>query len=242
MCYNDKNKIYGGMDVRYQNIYKGNFKSRPNRFIAYVEIDGEIEVCHVKNTGRCKELLIPDATVYLEKSANPDRKTAYDLVAVEKGSRLINMDSQIPNRVVEEWIESGGLMGDNPFIKPESKYGDSRFDFYLQSENAERKAYAEVKGCTLEKDGIAIFPDAPTIRGVKHINELIKCAESGFEAYIIFLIQMKDVKYFMPNYETHLQFGEALKAAQKKGVKILAFDSIVTHDSINLNKPVEIRL
>lgn len=228
--------------MKYKNIHKGIFKSRPNRFIANVEIDGKIEVCHVKNTGRCKELLVTDAAVFLEKSDNPNRKTLYDLIAVEKGDRLINMDSQVPNRAVEEWIKAGGLIGENPYVRPESKFGDSRFDFYVESVTAERKAYVEVKGCTLECDGAAKFPDAPTLRGIKHINELIKCAQNGFEAYIIFLIQMSNINYFTPNYETHPEFGEALKNANKKGVKILAFDSIVTPDSIVLNKPVDIRL
>lgn len=228
--------------MKYKNIHKGIFKSRPNRFIANVEIDGKIEVCHVKNTGRCKELLVTDAAVYLEKSDNPNRKTLYDLIAVEKGDRLINMDSQVPNRAVEEWIKAGGLIGEDPYVRPESKFGDSRFDFYVESVTAERKAYVEVKGCTLECDGAAKFPDAPTLRGIKHINELIKCAQNGFEAYIIFLIQMSNINYFTPNYETHPAFGEALKNANKKGVKILAFDSIVTPDSIVLNKPVDIRL
>lgn len=228
--------------MKYKNIHKGIFKSRPNRFIANVEIDGKIEVCHVKNTGRCKELLVTDAAVYLEKSDNPNRKTLYDLIAVEKGDRLINMDSQVPNRAVEEWIKAGGLIGEDPYVRPESKFGDSRFDFYVESVAAERKAYVEVKGCTLECDGAAKFPDAPTLRGIKHINELIKCAQNGFEAYIIFLIQMSNINYFTPNYETHPEFGEALKNANKKGVKILAFDSIVTPDIIILNKPVDIRL
>lgn len=228
--------------MKYKNIHKGIFKSRPNRFIANVEIDGKIEVCHVKNTGRCKELLVTDAAVYLEKSDNPNRKTLYDLIAVEKGDRLINMDSQVPNRAVEEWIKAGGLIGEDPYVRPESKFGDSRFDFYVESASAERKAYVEVKGCTLECDGAAKFPDAPTLRGIKHINELIKCAQNGFEAYIIFLIQMSNINYFTPNYETHPEFGEALKNANKKGVKILAFNSIVTPDSIVLNKPVDIRL
>lgn len=228
--------------MKYKNIHKGIFKSRPNRFIANVEIDGKIEVCHVKNTGRCKELLVTDAAVYLEKSDNPNRKTLYDLIAVEKGDRLINMDSQVPNRAVEEWIKAGGLIGENPYVRPESKFGDSRFDFYVESVAAVRKAYVEVKGCTLECDGAVKFPDAPTLRGIKHINELIKCAQNGFEAYIIFLIQMSNINYFTPNYETHPEFGEALKNANKKGVKILAFDSIVTPDSIILNKPVDIRL
>ena len=230
------------MAIKYKNICQGTFKSRSNRFIANVEMDGKLNTVHVKNTGRCKELLTPDATVYLEKSDNPNRKTAYDLVAVRKGNRLINMDSQIPNRAVEEWIKSGGLLGENPFVKPESTFGKSRFDFYVESKNSDRKAYVEVKGCTLENDGVCMFPDAPTERGVKHILELAECVKSGFEAYIVFLIQMNDVKYFTPNYATHKEFGEALKLAQKNGVTILTFDSIVTPDSIQLNKPVEVRL
>ena len=229
------------MAIKYKNICQGVFKSRPNRFIANVEINGVPTVCHVKNTGRCKELLSSGAAVYLEKSNNPDRKTAYDLIAVEKGNRLINMDSQVPNHAVAEWIKSGGLLGENPVVKAESTFGNSRFDFYVESKNSDRKAYVEVKGCTLETDGVCMFPDAPTQRGVKHIEELVKCVESGFEAYIVFLVQMKDVKYFTPNYATHKAFGEALKTAQSKGVKVLAFDSIVTPDSIQLNEPVEVR-
>ena len=229
------------MAIKYKNICQGVFKSRPNRFIANVEINGVPTVCHVKNTGRCKELLSSGAAVYLEKSNNPDRKTAYDLIAVEKGNRLINMDSQVPNHAVAEWIKSGGLLGENPVVKAESTFGNSRFDFYVESKNSDRKAYVEVKGCTLETDGVCMFPDAPTQRGIKHIEELVKCVESGFEAYIVFLVQMKDVKYFTPNYATHKAFGEALKTAQSKGVKVLAFDSIVTPDSIQLNEPVEVR-
>ena len=229
------------MAIKYKNICQGVFKSRPNRFIANVEINGVPTVCHVKNTGRCKELLSSGAAVYLEKSNNPDRKTAYDLIAVEKGNRLINMDSQVPNHAVAEWIKSGGLLGENPVVKAESTFGNSRFDFYVESKNSDRKAYVEVKGCTLETDGVCMFPDAPTQRGVKHIEELVKCVESGFEAYIVFLVQMKDVKYFTPNYATHNAVGEALKTAQSKGVKVLAFDSIVTPDSIQLNEPVEVR-
>lgn len=229
------------MAIKYKNICQGVFKSRPNRFIANVEIEGKPIVCHVKNTGRCKELLTPDAVVYLEMSDNKNRKTLCDLIAVEKGNRFINMDSQVPNKAVEEWIKSGGLLGENPKVKPESTFGNSRFDFYVESENSDRKAFVEVKGCTLEIDGVCKFPDAPTERGVKHIQELEKCIASGFEAYIVFLIQMNEVKYFTPNYETHKAFGEALKHAKEKGVTILAFDSIVTPDSIQLNEPVEIR-
>lgn len=229
------------MAIIYKNIFKGKFKSRPNRFIANVEINGEIITCHVKNTGRCKELLTPDALVYLEKSDNHNRKTAYDLVAVEKGNRLINMDSQIPNKAVCEWIKNGNLLGENPFVKPECTFENSRFDFYVQSENGNRKAFVEVKGCTLEENGVCKFPDAPTLRGVKHIEELIKSVKQGYEAYIFFLIQMNNVKYFMPNYDTHKEFGEILKKAEQSGVKILAYDSLVTPNSIEVNKPVEIR-
>ncbi|MGN1134229.1 MAG: DNA/RNA nuclease SfsA [Oscillospiraceae bacterium] len=228
--------------MKYKNIHQGFFKSRPNRFIANVEIDGKLQVCHVKNTGRCRELLTPDAVVYLEKSDNPNRKTAYDLIAVEKGSRLINMDSQVPNKVIEQWLKDGNLLGRNAVVKPESVYKNSRFDFYMESADGNRKAYAEVKGCTLEENGICKFPDAPTLRGLKHIKELIDCKSNGFEAYIIFLIQMSNVKYFTPNYATHRDFGNALKDAESAGVKIIALDSVVTPDSIEAGKPVEIRL
>ena len=230
------------MAVTYKNIHVGKFKARPNRFIAKVEIDGEIITCHVKNTGRCRELLTQDAIVYLEKSDNSNRKTAYDLIAVEKGNRLINMDSQVPNKAVAEWIKSGNLLGDDPFVKPECTFENSRFDFYAESKNGDRKAFVEVKGCTLENDGVCMFPDAPTLRGVKHIEELIKCVNQGYEAYIFFLIQMNDVKYFTPNYVTHKEFGETLKKAEKNGVKILAYDSMVMLNSIEVNKPVPIKL
>ena len=230
------------MAVTYKNIHVGKFKARLNRFIAKVEIDGEIITCHVKNTGRCRELLTQDAIVYLEKSDNSNRKTAYDLIAVEKGNRLINMDSQVPNKAVAEWIKSGNLLGDDPFVKPECTFENSRFDFYAESKNSDRKAFVEVKGCTLENDGVCMFPDAPTLRGVKHIEELIKCVNQGYEAYIFFLIQMNDVKYFTPNYVTHKEFGETLKKAEKNGVKILAYDSMVMPNSIEVNKPVPIKL
>ena len=230
------------MAIEYKNIHKGIFKSRPNRFIANAEINGQPVICHVKNTGRCRELLIPDAVIYLEKSDNPNRKTAYDLVAVEKGERLINMDSQIPNKVIEQWLKDSNLLGKSAAVKPESVYENSRFDFYIESADGSRKAYAEVKGCTLENNGVCMFPDAPTQRGLKHINELISCKSKGFEAYIIFLIQMNNVKYFTPNYATHEDFGNALKAAKKAGVNIIALDSIVTPTSIEAGYPVEIRL
>lgn len=226
--------------MRYDNIHKGKFLSRPNRFIANVEIDGKAEVCHVKNTGRCKELLIEGCTVWLEHSDSELRKTAFDLVAVEKGDRLINMDSQAPNKAVGEWLREKMPFGESFSVYPEKKYGNSRFDFYLESQD--RKIFMEVKGCTLEKDGVVLFPDAPTLRGVKHIEELSHCLDEGYESYIMILVQMSDVKYFTPNYDTHPEFGEALEKASRKGVKILCYDCNVTHDSMTVGKPVKVKL
>lgn len=225
--------------MRYDNIHKGKFLSRPNRFIANVEIDGKAEVCHVKNTGRCKELLIEGCTVWLEHSDSESRKTAFDLVAVEKGDRLINMDSQAPNKAVGEWLREKMPFGESFSVYPEKKYGNSRFDFYLESQD--RKIFMEVKGCTLEKDGVVLFPDAPTLRGVKHIEELSHCLDEGYESYIMILVQMSDVKYFTPNYDTHPEFGEALEKASQKGVKILCYDCNVTHDSMTVGKPVKVK-
>jgi len=226
--------------MRYDNIHKGKFLSRPNRFIANVEIDGKAEVCHVKNTGRCKELLIEGCTVWLEHSDSESRKTAFDLVAVEKGDRLINMDSQAPNKAVGEWLREKMPFGESFSVYPEKKYGNSRFDFYLESQD--RKIFMEVKGCTLEKDGVVLFPDAPTLRGVKHIEELSHCLDEGYESYIMILVQMSDVKYFTPNYDTLPEFGEALEKASRKGVKILCYDCNVTHDSMTVGKPVKVKL
>lgn len=226
--------------MRYDNIHKGKFLSRPNRFIANVEIDGKSEVCHVKNTGRCKELLVEGCIVWLEHSDSASRKTAFDLVAVEKGDRLINMDSQAPNKAVGEWLREKMPFGEGFSVYPEKKYGNSRFDFYLESQN--RKIFMEVKGCTLEKDGVVLFPDAPTLRGVKHIEELSNCLDEGYESYIMILVQMSNVKYFTPNYDTHPEFGEALEKASRKGVKILCYDCNVTHDSMTVGKPVKVKL
>ena len=226
--------------MRYDNIHKGTFLSRPNRFIANVEIDGKAEVCHVKNTGRCKELLVEGCTVWLEHSDSESRKTAFDLVAVEKGDRLINMDSQAPNKAVGEWLREKMPFGEGFSVYPEKKYGNSRFDFYLESQD--RKIFMEVKGCTLEKDSVVLFPDAPTLRGVKHIEELSHCIDEGYEAYIMILVQMSNVKYFTPNYDTHSEFGEALEKASKKGVKILCYDCNVTPDSMTVGKPVKVKL
>jgi len=226
--------------MKYENIVKGVFLSRPNRFIAQVLIDGNEQTVHVKNTGRCKELLVKGNEVWLQKSDNPLRKTAYDLIAVKKGDLLINMDSQIPNAVAAEWLKKGNLFSKQAVIKREVTFGNSRFDLFIEDGN--RKAFIEVKGVTLENDGIASFPDAPTLRGVKHINELVKCTQCGFEAYIIFIIQMKGVHLFTPNYKTHREFGEALKSAQEKGVRIIALDCIVTENSIEADNFINLKI
>lgn len=224
--------------MKYENIKKGTFVSRPNRFIANVIINGKEEVCHVKNTGRCKELLIPGCEVILEEGKNPLRKTKYDLIAVYKGKRLINIDSQAPNKVFGEW--AGEYFKDLSLIKNEVKFENSRFDFYIE-ENG-RKIFAEIKGVTLEKDGACLFPDAPTERGVKHINELCKAIELGYEAYIFFVVQMDNVKYFTPNNETHKAFADVLKKADKKGVKIKCFNCIVKEDELLIKDEVKVVL
>lgn len=224
----------------YKNIKKGRFINRPNRFIANIEIDGKIEVCHVKNTGRCKEILTPDAEVFVQESDNPCRKTKYDLISVLKGRRHINIDSQVPNKVFHEWLLKGFLFEGITLIKPESKYKNSRFDFYVETERD--KIFIEVKGVTLEQNNIVLFPDAPTERGVKHINELIQCIEEGYKAYLIFIIQMKDVNYFTPNSYTHREFADAVKFAQSKGVNILALDCKVEAESIEVSDWVEVKL
>ena len=227
--------------MKYREIVQGIFLERPNRFIAYVELMGKRERVHVKNTGRCKELLLPGACVYLEKSENPERSTAFDLVAVKKGERIVNMDSQAPNSVVEEWLRKGELFGEKAEVKREVTYLDSRFDFSITDEYG-HVSFLEVKGCTLEKDGVVMFPDAPTERGVKHVKELIKAKKEGYGAYILILVQMNGVKYFVPNWDTHPAFGEALREAKRNGVVILCYDSIVTSDSITLFKSVPIVL
>jgi sugar fermentation stimulation protein A len=226
--------------MKYKKVVKGKFISRPNRFIAQVEIDGKVEICHVKNTGRCKELLVPGVTIYLEQSDNPTRSTKYDLVAVEKGTALINMDSQAPNKVIYEWIKSGVLFKNITLFKPETVYGDSRFDLYLEADG--ERIFAEVKGVTLENDGIAMFPDAPTERGVKHITELVKAVQKGYKSYIFFVIQMDECRYFTPNIATHPQFATALKAAAEQGVNIIALNCHVEPDSLVIKDYVEVKL
>ncbi len=228
--------------MKYENIIVGRFLERPNRFIAYVEIPGvsEREKVHVKNTGRCKELLIPGVQVILEKSNNSERSTAYDLVAVWKGNRLINMDSQAPNKVVGEWLSDGGLFPDIKLIKPETTWGNSRFDFYV--EYADKKAFIEVKGVTLEENDVVRFPDAPSDRAVKHIEELMEAGKVGYEVYVLFVVQMKDVKYFVPNWDTHPEFCEALLKAREAGVKIMALDCDVKEDSMKITDKVPVYL
>lgn len=227
--------------MEYGTVVPGRFLARPNRFIAHVELDGRTQICHVKNTGRCRELLVPGARVYLE-DFGPDtkRKTRYDLIAVEKGSLLINMDSQAPNKAVEEFLRAGGLWESPSLVRPETKWGNSRFDFYL--EQGERKGFLEVKGVTLEQEGLALFPDAPTQRGVKHLEELTAAAASGFDAYVLFLIQMKGAHTFRPNWELHPQFGQALAQAARAGVNVLAYDCQVTPASMVLDAPVPVNL
>lgn len=200
----------------------------------------ETETVHVKNTGRCRELLQRGARVYLERSDNPVRRTAYDLVAVEKGTRLINMDSQAPNKAAEEWLRSGALLPDIRLVQPEFRYGNSRFDFYM--ETASERIFMEVKGVTLEEDGVVLFPDAPSDRAVKHVEELILARHAGYRCFVLFVIQMENVKYFMPNRRTHPEFAEALRRAEQAGVEILACDCLVTPESMRINRSVPIIL
>ena len=281
--------------MKYNQVVPGTFLQRPNRFIAHVLISGKEEVCHVKNTGRCRELLIPGCNVYCAVSDNPQRKTKYDLIAVEKiiesqtifanagtpsqkikrspetnSTLLVNMDSQAPNAAVKEWLQSGASpFGNIDYIKPEYKYGNSRFDFYLEcktetkrtgvssnsTEKTEamqapteiettrsRKIFLEVKGVTLEDNGVVLFPDAPTERGVKHVRELIRCHEEGFETYVLFVVQMERALYFTPNSKTHPQFADALCDAQKAGVQLLAYTCKVTPDEMKIDKELKVRL
>ncbi len=233
--------------MKYKKIVKGTFVSRPNRFIAKVIIDGIETTVHVKNTGRCKELLIEGATVYLEDFSENmgNRKFRFSLIAVQKNELLINMDSYAPNVVVREALYDRSLtlpnMSDLCYIIPEATFGNSRLDFYVE-DNMGKKGFVEVKGVTLENDGVVSFPDAPTVRGVRHINELCEIAKQGVEAYIIFVIQMEKVKCFTPNDVCHPEFGEALRNAKKHGVNILSFCCTVTPDSLNLKNEVPVKI
>lgn len=224
----------------YSNIQQGYFLSRPNRFIAHVEINGVTEVCHVKNTGRCRELLTERAIVYVQQHNDSKRKTKYSLIAVHKGNILINMDSQAPNKAVAEWLTEKQPFGEIRVMKPECRHGNSRFDFYVETEK--RKIFIEVKGVTLENDGIAMFPDAPTARGVKHLQELTDCMQQGYEAAAIFVIQFTGAKLFKPNYATHSEFAKALRAAQSAGVQVMALECTVTPESMCIGKSVSLQL
>ena len=281
--------------MKYNHVVSGIFLQRPNRFIAHVLIDSKEEICHVKNTGRCRELLIPGCTVYCAVSDNPQRKTKFDLIAVEKNiesqtiftnagissqntkkspetnrTLLVNMDSQAPNAVVKEWLQSGASpFGNIDLLKPEYKYGNSRFDFYLECKttpkragtsskptnktaaiptstqnatNLPRKIFLEVKGVTLEDNGVVLFPDAPTERGVKHVRELIHCHEQGFETYVLFVVQMECALYFTPNRKTHPQFADALCEAQNTGVQLLAYTCKVTPGEMKIDTELKISL
>ena len=227
--------------MRYGEVIPGVFRSRPNRFIALVEAEGAEQVCHVKNTGRCRELLVPGCRVYLEKAANPARKTKYDLIAVEKGGLLINMDAQAPNRVFREWAEAGAFLPDVTAVHPEYTFGASRLDFCVETAGGIRHL-VEVKGVTLEENGRTRFPDAPTERGVKHIRELQRAAAMGLDAVLFFVIQMEGVRSLAPNDDTHPAFGAALREAAAAGVRVLARDCHVTPDSLTLRAPVPVIL
>ena len=225
--------------MHYPNMIPGIFRARPNRFIAHVEIGGREEIVHVKNTGRCRELLPPGAQVWCQESDNPARKTRFDLITVQKGHRLINMDSQAPNAAAKEWLSAGGL-GPIENLKAEARHGDSRFDFAFEKDGV--PCFLEVKGVTLETDGVCAFPDAPTERGVKHLQGLTKLAREGYGAYVLFVIQMADVHYLHPNDATDPAFGAALREAAAAGVHILAMDCAVTADTMTIRTPVEVRM
>ena len=219
--------------MRYGKVVEGVFESRPNRFIAYVTVDGRRERVHVKNTGRCREILVPGARVILEESDSPGRSTRYDLIAAYKGSILINIDSQAPNKAFGEYISRSGMFGEGLRVQPECTHGDSRFDFYIESDG--RRIFAEVKGVTLEDGGVCRFPDAPTERGLKHIRGLEVCISEGYEAYAVFIVQMKGMTVFEPNYSTHREFGLELERAESMGVRVLVLDCTVAPDRMEVD-------
>ena len=226
--------------MNYENTVEARFIDRPNRFIAHVELEGETVVCHVKNTGRCRELLVPGAKVLLQGSDNPKRKTAYDLVAVWKGERLINMDANAPNAVFGQWLREGGLGFRPEHVKPEFAHGDSRFDFYFEHKG--RPCLAEVKGVTLEENGVVRFPDAPTLRGIKHLHGLQDALAEGYKCYAVFVVQMRHVKYFQPAWDKHRDFGLALAQAAAAGVEVLALDCDVSPQGLAIAEQVPVKL
>ena len=229
----------------YLSVRRGQFLTRPNRFIAHVELDGAPVVCHVKNTGRCRELLVPGHTVWLAEGDSPARKTQYDLIGVEKptprGLLPVNMDAQAPNRVFGEWAAAGGLGFLPSLLRPETRFGDSRFDFYWE-DGPERRGFWEIKGVTLEEDGVARFPDAPTLRGVKHLEELIRAREAGYETGVCFVVQMPGMRWVEPNDATHPQFGQALRRAAQAGVRVLALGCRVEPDRLEITGEVPVKL
>ena len=224
----------------YEAIYSATFLERPNRFLAYVLLDGSQVICHVKNTGRCQELLVPGCQVFIQHCPSPFRKTEYDLIAVKKGRRVINMDSSAPNIVFGEWLRSGGLGFIPDDIRPEYRYKDSRFDFFFVH-NA-HSCLAEVKGVTLEDAGIVRFPDAPTERGIKHLHGLTQAVREGWEAWAVFIVQMEDVYRLEPNWKTHAAFGKALCQARDAGVRLMALDCHVEPDCLTVRSPVPLFL
>ncbi len=231
--------------MRYDSVVPAVFVSRPNRFIARVLLDGQEQTVHVKNTGRCRELLVPGCTVWLSRASNPQRKTAFDLVAAEKNLPdgfvlLVNLDSQIPNDVAAEWLPRSGLFSPDAVFRREVTFGGSRFDFYVEDGN--RRAFLEVKGCTLERDGICSFPDAPTVRGARHVKELTQVLNQGYEAFVLFIVQMKGMRYLIPNDATDPQFGQNLRAAAEAGVRVLAVECEVSADTITACRPLPVHL
>lgn len=225
--------------VTYENVRQGRFLARPNRFVAQVEIRGRVETVHVKNTGRCRELLVPGAEVWCQEWDKPERKTKYDLFGVRKGERLINMDSQAPNKGAMDWLRAGGL-GEVSGLRAEVTHGDSRFDFAFQKDG--KQCFLEVKGVTLEEDGVVSFPDAPTERGAKHLRGLARAVQDGYGAYVLFVVQMKNVKYLTPNWRTDPQLAQALLDASQAGVQILAVDCHVTESTMELQNFVPVHL
>ena len=226
--------------MTYPNIRSGKFLARPNRFIAHVEVDGATEVCHVKNTGRCRELLVPGATVWLVESDDPRRKTRFDLVAVEKGALLVNMDSQAPNHIFREWVQAGNFRPGLKLLRGETTFGNSRFDFYW--EDSEKRGFVEIKGVTLETDGVVRFPDAPTQRGVKHLEELMAAKAAGYEAAVCFIVQMEGMKHLEPNDATHPEFGQALRRCAAAGVEVFALECETAPGYVKAVREIPVKL
>ena len=226
--------------IRYEKMKQGVFLARPNRFVAHVRLDGQEEICHVKNTGRCRELLLPGAEVWCQHHDDPGRKTAWSLITVRKGERLVNLDSQVPNKLALDYVKQGGLGFAPQMVKPEQTYGNSRFDLYYEA--GERRGFVEVKGVTLEDGGVARFPDAPTQRGRKHLLELQTAVEAGFDAWVLFVIQMADIRRFEPNWPRDPDFAEALCRAAEHGVQVRAVECFVTEDSLAITKEVPVAL